>query len=77
VSALPFPLAGHRLEHELVRFLVEQEHGRRLGAEDRTGHLHGRLQERAVRLVSSEDARGDSRFEIAHAAAPFALEAVW
>ena len=70
------PLARHRLEDELVRFLVEQEDRRRLGTEDRARHLHGRLQERAVGLVRSEHAGGDGCFEIAHAA-PFALEAVW
>ena len=75
---LALSLTGHGLEHELVRLLVEEEDGRSLGAEDRARHLHGRLQERAVRLVGAEHAGGDSRFEIAHVAAvPFAFEAVW
>ena len=69
-------LARHGLEDELVRFLVEEEDRCRLGTEDRAGHLHGRLQERAVRLVRAEHAGGDGRFEITHAAS-FAFEAVW
>ena len=73
---LALPLARHRLEDELVRLLVEEEDGCGLRAEDRAGHLHGRLQERAVRLVRAEHAGGDGRFEIAHAAS-FAFEAVW
>ena len=69
-------LAGHGLEDELVGFLVEEEDGRGLGAEDRARHLDGRLQKRAVRLVGSEHTCCDGCFEIAHAA-PFALEAGW
>src|SRR5581483_10490346 len=59
-------LARDRLEHELLRLLVEQEDGGGLRAEDRARRLHRRLQERAERLVGADDACGDGCAEIAH-----------
>src|SRR5205085_306391 len=73
---LVLSLAGDRLENELFGLLVEEEDGRGLGTEDRTRDLDRGLQERTVRLVGSDHACGDGRFEVAHAAPP-AFDAVW
>jgi hypothetical protein len=54
-------VAGDRLEHELVRFLVEQEDRGRLGAEDCSRHLDHRLEELAERLLGADDSRRDCR----------------
>ena len=51
-------LAGHRLEHELVALLVEQEDRRGARAEDRARHLDDRLQQRAVLALGIEHAGG-------------------
>jgi len=69
-------VAGDSGEDELVGLLVEQEHGRGLGAEDRPRNLDDRAQQPAELLLRREHARGNSGLVtaggVAHPAATFA-----
>ncbi len=58
------PEAGDRLEHELVRLLVEQEDRGGLGAEDRPRHLDHRLEEPPERLLGADDSRRDRCLQV-------------
>src|SRR5205085_5055333 len=61
------PLAGDRLEHELVPLLVEEEDRGRLRPEDRARDLDRALQQRAMALLRAEDAGSDRGFQLGHA----------
>ena len=66
-------LAGDGLEHQLVGLLVEQEHRRGAGAEDRARHLHDRLQQLPVALLGAEGACRDCGAQVAHLPPPTLL----
>ena len=57
-------LADDRLEHELVRRLVEQQDRRRLGPEDRARDLYERAEQSAKRLGGADDSRSHCSAQI-------------
>jgi hypothetical protein len=57
-------LADDGLEDELLGLRVEQEDGRRLGAEDGARDLDDRGEKRAKRFLRADDACGDGSAEI-------------
>ena len=57
-------LADDGLEDELLGLLVEQEDRRRRRAEDRARDLDDRREQRAIRLLGADDARGHGCAEI-------------
>ena len=73
-------LACDGREHELVGLLVEQEHRRRLRAEDRAGDLDDRMEQSPELLLGREHAGGHRRREpvvaVGHALAPPTFDAI-
>jgi hypothetical protein len=64
------PLAGNRLEDELVRLFVVEEDRCRPRVENSASDLDGRLEQRSVRRLRGEHSRRNGRPKIRHPGRP-------